>query len=405
MKALSILLLTAALPASLLMAGVARGWPSGAAHLPPARPLNSFVAPLAELQYKGIDMTCTVQPPASWRAAFARATFPTATDESLIPFAVAPDASRFFASDYAPAWSGVVAVSARGHQRTRIARFLHPDIDQVVYAGFDGRYLAWAEYHSRNSNDDWTLRTWDSQSGKLDTVARVGHQTNGQPIPGPSVAPVVDHGMLAWIQSLPGMPRRTQVHLYALAAGRDSVVATGQLAGVALVWPLLLWSDAARFGGTVPARIVVADAHTGALLPTPRALTTVSTPGMLAGSNGIVTWADTYLHSLSIWQIGSDRVQQVVSAGYGQDWVEFPSVAENLLAWTGPLAAFVGDLRSGAYIQATPLYGTALARGRGLVITYSATPNEKRLHPSMINILVDTADLPPLPECRAGSRA
>ena len=170
--------------------------------------------------------------------------------------AISLDGQVLFVEVHGPSWSGVIERDRTSNQETRIWQAQGGE-DQVSNADFDGQWLVWSESHSLSNSSDWTILAWNKADGGVVKTITVAPRVNGSPIVGPFIVPVVANGQLAWSQSDPG--GGTSLHLYDLAAGRDSVVSADHPGSPVIAWPWLLWGAANRDGSPGRAQGSIAD--------------------------------------------------------------------------------------------------------------------------------------------------
>lgn len=335
---------------------------------------------------------CTVRLPRTWSRELGAGQVRTPSGITLIPVAAAPDGRHLFGELYTNTWSGIVRATSSSLTYNRVFRFTGRQ-DQVELAAFDGRWLVWSVGHSFATYDDWDLYAWDAHTHRTTHIATVP-RINGHPIPGPIVAPVVDHGVLAWTQSTP--TGNTILHLYNLRRESDHILATGHPGPPVFAWPWIVWEQASGPGRPEP--LVFASATTGKIVATPSPVARVRTAAFLSGSPNMLAWVSSDLRSVWLWSSHSRRPIKVFSVPQG-DAAQFPSLGEAILTWQGTRSGYVADLRTRAVTRVTPFAVSLLARGRGLVMSYAAT-GVKSIHPSQRVFLVNTAKLPHLQGCR-----
>ncbi|MGH7903629.1 MAG: hypothetical protein ACREPA_05810 [Candidatus Dormibacteraceae bacterium] len=358
--------------------------PAEAVHRPHARPPS-----LGGSQ----ALACEVPLPASWAAALKAGIIPTSPGESLLLFTVSADGRAAFATDYTPAWYGIVEVSVPSGARRRIEAFSSAGA-QVLFGYFDGRWLVWVEEDSPQLGQAaWQLRAWDSHAASIWTLAQ-SESTGSFP-----VSPDLSHGMVTWTSLLTPelQPQaKTRLHLYSLRARRDSVVGVGQIRQHTFVWPSLIWSSIGNGGVT---GLHLASGMTGAPMPTPTVLKAVREDVELVRSTGTIgslAWVGGDYSTVKIWRAGRDTATVLFRRPPGD--VQFATLSDEMLAWYGADAGYVADLRSRAYAKVTPPWGWAAVNGKALAISYQ--PHYvKASHPPLAGSVVTVDQLPPLPAC------
>ena len=172
-----------------------------------------------------IGEACAAEMSAAWAEALGRGAVSLPSEGRLVPFALSPDGSSIFGGMYLPAWSGVVEVTTGGQVR-RIRQFANLAQDQVSMGAFDGRWLIWAESHSPEDLNDWSLLAWDSARDRVTRLADAP-TAGGTTVLGPLIQPAVHDGEAAWIQA--DATGTGAVHLFNLATNQDQVLQSGSV--------------------------------------------------------------------------------------------------------------------------------------------------------------------------------
>lgn len=360
---------------------------------PASSSTNSSPAPTLDPGSNGLPPRyCVVDLPRSWNAAFSKGRIELGEDQRFSPVVPAEDASRAFGSFYSPEWSGVVSVSVEG-TITRIRAFAEPSRDQIIGAAFDGRWLVWSESHSLTNFNDWDIRAWDSTTDALFDVAS-GPDTEQVVF----VLPVGWEGIAAWIQ--PSASGGLAVHVYSLAERTERVISEGTPVPPILFWgPNLIWGEK-KEASQSEGRLEMMDMRTFERAPPPGPLATLSHFGSVAANGDLLAWTED-LHSVSIWREGDERPARFVPPGFAPG-VDFIAIAGDLVTWGGADKQWAADVRSHSVTGITERLGGRMTNGRALVVAEpigDIKRNEQSLVPALEIILVDTAELPPLPGC------
>jgi hypothetical protein len=266
--------------------------------------------------------------------------------------------------------------------------------NQSILGGdFDGDWLVYSVNSTPNSFGDWRLYAFNVQKSRLLDVARVD-TTGGQPIPGPIVIPVVDHGLMAWTQSV--QSGETQVHLHDLNAGTDKVLSAHHPGAPVFAWPWVVWQEPTGAPGS-PEVFRLFSLDTQLPTPLPKALSSVRTVQFLAGAQGSLAWTATDQRSLWIWKTGQSEAQRVFQAPEG-DYAEFITLGNELMTWNGVDSQWAADLRSLTATQIAPSSGSPKVRSGGLTFDY-AVGNPKASSAAYRVFVLATAGLAPLPSC------
>jgi hypothetical protein len=222
----------------------------------------------------------------------------------------------------------------------------------------------------------------------------------GETVPGPFVVPAASDGKAAWVQA--NESGQGEVHLYDLEERRDHVLATGTVVPPVMFWDSrLLWAerDSPQGGG----HLEMADAETGERLTVPEPLASIRSIATLDANQDIVAWSENF-RTVSAWRPGEEEESDIFLAPVGEqvDWI---SVAGSLVQWASLKGPLVADLRSGSIVPLTDGDGVAFTGTETLVLVRPTGPLEKRGDENHLSLnhfdvsVVDTVDLPPLPEC------
>jgi hypothetical protein len=185
---------------------------------------------------------CTASPDRAWRQWLGGPAVALSTTASVTPWALAGDGRSFFASIVSSDYSGVVRIDATTGTYVRIRPFRDARQFQAV-GGFDGRFLAFREYHRLNDGlADFTVHAWDAQTGVSWQIGAAAPDGHGGFFPSPWRDISVRDGFATWTTGT-GDDGSGAVHVYDLARRADRVVRRGHPAGSALldggivVWP------------------------------------------------------------------------------------------------------------------------------------------------------------------------
>ena len=332
---------------------------------------------------------CTVAQPSIWKQAFSRGEIATGAGESMIPFAISSTSGSLFASDYSPAWYGVVVYDGATGVRTRVA-VLPPD-DQVLAGAFDGRWLVWTELHSQTTYFDWTLYAWDSKTNRVVRLADAARQ-NGELITGPVAWPVVKDGVASWSQAISSSV--SELHLYLLSTSQDRVIATGTVSDPVFVGSWLVWDHLDAIGKR--SVLAFADARTGQSTTGPSALLNVLNPTMLVGNGQSLAWASSGLQELWVWRTAWKAPMRMIGSP-NSEYAEYPNIAGDIVTFDGVSGAWAADLRSSSITKLSPEAGSVVAGGVSVAYYVAAPSTVKSSHPGLRVFLTEVRLLPPLP--------
>lgn len=337
---------------------------------------------------------CGTRIDSAWRRALARHVVRLSRTTSLVPWTLAHDGRSFFATVYSPRFSGVARIDAGTSGITEIKALPDPSTDQADGA-YDGRRLVWNEYHSLTGFDDFTTWTWDSHSGRVRQIGAATRAPDGEFWPSPWRAPDVRDGIATWAQGA-GPNGLTEVHVYDLRTGRESVVRRGHaqgsflLTGHRVVWPESPAPDA-------PTRMYVASTSTGRRVPTPRALRAIRGVSGLATDGRRIGYPTASYKELW-WAPSLDRSPQRIVAARGFDHVDNSvQVGGRYVGFGIQPRVFVGDTKTRRYMVITRRGGWTRIDATSLLVLY-ATHSLRRYAAARI-AFVPLQDLPPTPAC------
>lgn len=310
------------------------------------------------------DSFCPVASPASLTQAEMSGAITSAAGETLVPVAVAPDGSSFFAMDGNGVQNLKNLIWTRDHGRSKRTVFTL----SAPYAGygvvsFDGRWLIFMADHSQQLTGAWDLYAWDSQGT---AAPRVIASDPGTAPNAPIEWPQVRGGKATWIQALPDGTQ--QVHLYDLAAGKDKAVHTGHLGTSLIAGDLLVWTEALQANG--PVTLAAISTATGAQSPLPTPLAHIKTaPATIATDGTTWSWTSPDYRTLYAWRTGMPAPVTVHTADQG-DAMDSLGASGDVVTWTNSTATYAADLATGSFTQITKQYGSALTNGEAVAVYY-----------------------------------
>jgi hypothetical protein len=200
------------------------------------------------------------------------------------------------------------------------------------------------------------------------------------------IGPLVHRGMAAWVES-------GRVHLFDLAAGRDTVVPDTTATSLFFTDSWLVWVNGSDHESL---RFRAVDAITGAPVTLPPALSSVTSQRFANGGAQTMVWTqwggDQGGDTLMGWRPGWAGPRPLVTVT--QTRFEWPYAGGDLVSF-GTSAYFVADLRSGSYTQVTPDAGYIRIVGDALVVSYFSGDKTIAGTPSVVR----ASQLPPLPQC------
>jgi len=337
---------------------------------------------------------CRARSSVGWHRVLARHIVSLSRTTSLVPWTLAHDGRSFFATVYSPSFSGVARINAATGRTTRIKAFPDATRDQADGA-FDGRWLAWNEYHSLTGFDDFTTFAWDARTGRVRQIGAAMHGSDREFWPSPWRSPDVRRGIATWVQGA-GPDGRTEVHLYDLRTSRDSIVHRGHAQGSFLIsgprvaWPESPWRGAAT-------HMSVASALTGRRVPTPRALRALRGVSGLATDGRRIAYPTSGYKALWWSQSLGLAPQRIVTAKNYDHVDNSVQIGGRYVGFGIQPRVFVGDTKTHRYIEITDNGGWTRIDAKSLLVLY-ATPSQQPNAAARI-AFVPLRDLPPMPPC------
>jgi hypothetical protein len=325
----------------------------------------------------------------------AAGVLPLSRRVSLVPWSLAHDGRSFFASIYARSgWSGVARVDVPTGRVTHIRAFAHPRTDQADGA-FDGRWLVWNEYHSLESFDDFTTWAWDSQTGAVTQIGAAQRAPDGTFWVSPWRQPDVRDGVATWVQGS-GSGGVTDVHVYDLVHGHDTVAHTGHAQGSFLVaGPLVVWPESPAPGAFTQMRAF--DPSTGQAVPPPSALRGLrGISGLTTDGRAIAFPSAKYK---SLWIAASlGAAPRLVVAARGANHVDNSvQIGGRYVGFGIQPRTFLADARAGRYVQVSR-GGWTRIDGRSLVLVHAVASKQWGTPAPLA--FVPLRKLPAMPACR-----
>lgn len=317
---------------------------------------------------------CSVATPAALTQAETRSTIATKPGEALVPVAVAPDGSSFFATDGIGVQNMKDLIWSHGGKRQTVFTLAAPYVGYGM-AGFDGRWLIFMADRTQQLTGGWDLYAWDSQGTVAPHViasdpgtAPNDTTTDGATTGGTVEWPHIHNGKATWIQGLADGTQ--QVHLYDLATGQDKAVHTGHLGASLFAGDLLVWTEALQANG--PVTLAAASAATGAPAALPSPLAQAQTaPATIASDGTTWTWTSADYRTLYAWRAGMAAPVVIATVGDG-DAMDTVGVSGDVVTWTNSSATFAADLKTRSFTQVTKEYGSALTNGDAVAVYYPA---------------------------------
>jgi hypothetical protein len=337
---------------------------------------------------------CRARSSNSWRRALQRHVTALSRTTPLVPFALAHDGRSFFAAIYSAGFSGVAEIDARTSAVKQIKAFPDPAEDQADGA-FDGRWLVWAEYHSRTTLGDFTVWAWDSRSGEVTQIGAATRSTHGEFWESPWRAPDALNGIATWVQGT-GPGGLGAVHVYDLRSGRGATVHRGHAQGsFLLVHRRVAWPESPGPGRVT--RMRVASAFTHKRLEAPPALRAAHGVSGLATDGRRIAYPDPRYRSIR-WSPSLSRKPRTILTARSPDHIDNSvRIGGRYIGFGIWPHLFVADTRTSRYVQIGRHGGWTLLNGTTLLVAFGS--RGKVTHPRLRIALVPLGRLPAIPAC------
>ncbi|HZU18210.1 MAG TPA: hypothetical protein VFD01_16615 [Candidatus Dormibacteraeota bacterium] len=301
--------------------------------------------------------TCFVAPPERWTELLDRRAVALPPGLSFGVGAVGTGGTEVYGQLRSPAGEGVAELDLGSGRLTSIASY-PPGASGLGWMAAEFPWLVWEEGDSRTDLGSWSLYAWNQRTGRRLLLARSG---GGDAPPGQPPLPALRGGEVTWAQPVPGggPAPRAQVHVFDLAHGRDTVLATGTVSSPVFAGPYLVWARIDARGSTGLQAVDAADLRPASL---PAGVGHPGSVGYLAGSREYLVWSSGDLTRLTAWRIGTGG-----STIYTSDLrhpFQFLQLAGHFLLWFGGATASILDLETGA---AFDLPGTVAGSGGTIV--------------------------------------
>ncbi|MFC7218441.1 hypothetical protein ACFQLX_09705 [Streptomyces polyrhachis] len=338
--------------------------------------------------------------PAPWAEAEKRRRHLSEPGTDRRATAVSTDGRTLFAVESTAAGTELVRLAGEAGPRQVVHRLDPADSPTRAQYGstrFDGRWLVFQVAHDAENWNDWALYAWDS-TGDAAPFLIVRHDKS---VPGPFLFVQLLDGRAGWAQGTAG--GKKDIHLYDLAARRDSVVRTGDTSPVFRTGDLLGWREPAGPGqqssrGAVSIRAV--SMRTGRPAALPPVIAAIRGTAHISGDGRTWAWVSPDYRTLYAWRPGWKGSATIARAAEGEH-IDQMELVGDLITWVGGKAVWAADLRSHSRTTLTPEYGGVVANGQALLVTYltggySKDPAKQAGSTSYVLL---APELDPLPDC------
>lgn len=165
---------------------------------------------------------------------------PSAGVESFIAHDAPDDAGWLFTEERGKHFAGVSLWNIKTGEQRRVHKFADTRSYQAG-GGFDGRYLFWNESHSMESFADFSVFSYDIQTGKTSHLADSIRDAKGNPYPSSFDSPVISRGMGAWVQGIG--PEAAALKVVDLRTGHIRTARQGRMGPVQFVGDKLVFVE------------------------------------------------------------------------------------------------------------------------------------------------------------------
>ncbi|MFF6791861.1 hypothetical protein ACFY9C_22665 [Streptomyces filamentosus] len=344
---------------------------------------------------KGSPDFCRIMRPAAWAAAEKQRQYGSGAGLDRRGTAVSSDGETLFAVETAKGKSDLVRLQDKGRER-QVVHSLNPAMNgkkaQYGSMRFDGRWLVFEVSHDAENWNDWTLYAWDSTGGSAPfRVTR-----HDKAVQGPFLFVHVRDGKAAWTEGVRG--GKKAIHLYDLARRKDTVVRTGQVSPVFLSGDLLGWREAPA--PEAPVRLKAVSVRTGEPADLPAVIAKIRGAAHVSGDGTTWAWVSPDYQTLYAWKPGWKQSATIAKAG-GEEHIDQMEIAGDLVTWTGGKAIWAADLRTHSRTTLTPEYGSVVAHGDSLLVTYlnGGYTKDAGQKKGTTSYVLKEPELPPLSNC------
>jgi hypothetical protein len=329
---------------------------------------------------------CVGRPAARLAAALSRVV-PASLHGEVVPLGVTSDGATAYVSAWTRSYAGVAALSLVTGRLRPIARYPDPARDQADGA-WGGRWLVWAQTSSLTSLDTFTVRAWDSATGR---IVRLGHShagPGGTPWPSPWHPPAVSGHFAAWAQGS-GPDGLVQIRVADLRTGAVRVIAAGHVQAPFFDGNLVVWPASTRPGTLTSLHAYGVASGRPATLPA--VLRRVRGTDFVVTDGTRTAYLDPSLTRLYYSPAPGQGASVVLRLRAGDEFSSL-GMALGALAWTTTRATYLASTTTGGYLQVTRAYGFAVT-GAGPAVLVSDAPVTRSAHPALALHVVDAVGI------------
>lgn len=279
-------------------------------------------------------------------------------DHVIIPITVTPDGRYLVGSKTPrrlfsePAVFGMLDVESL--QFTPI-HAVATNETQVVGADADDAWIVWSEAARQPDLADWVLYAYNRQTQEVQQIAQAATGPDGEVVSGTFLLPKVDHGIVVWDEVVvtPDGAYNIVVKHAELPTGKVELLADPARAP-AISWPYIAWlarlnEPSTQLEDTAKSVITVLNVETGEK----HTLTHPDTPRYFALHGTSLVWI-TAPGSQAILTDLDETFHQVIAHADGDDYLEFPTIGDRIVAWTSTSQGIAWDRTQQRLIELSP---------------------------------------------------
>ncbi|UQX87612.1 hypothetical protein M6D93_15070 [Jatrophihabitans telluris] len=254
---------------------------------------------------------CLVGAPVAWRRAIAAGTLWHRQADGTTAGVAAPDGSAVLQqSDHGNV--AEIALVGREHRLVhKVGDLPQPGTGQLTYNVVTRDYVAFFYALKQEDRDRnlWFLYLFDRKTNVLRRLISNPHDSNGVPLPGGDVAPILSGSSLYWVQpTAADSPLGTdELIQYDLATGRMRTMYRGRLGAVALVGAAVWFSRAVAASNPMddnpPMTMAGFDERSGRPVAVPAGITAAEDHAVsMYYHSGTLSWS-TRMGELRAWRV------------------------------------------------------------------------------------------------------
>jgi len=206
---------------------------------------------------------------------------------------------------------------------------------------------------------DWELYAYNRADSSIKQLAKATHNKDGLPVLGSDGSPVIDHGIVVWVEAVAdvGQPYQNTIKALDLASGQSRALSTSGFAP-RISWPYVAWIELRDLPTTTnppttPAQhtavIVVLDLQHG----TKTELVKPDRPVEFALYQDAIAWIGTKRDRITLTNV-AETVVQALPLGRPSTGFEQMTMNDRLVTWLGGEQTQVWDRRKNELVTLGP---------------------------------------------------